>query len=40
MQWRMTFGTLKLDENLAPGEFRRLTEEEIEELKLLSKKKA
>ena len=37
---RMTFGTLKLDENLAPGEFRRLTEEEIEELKLLSKKKA
>lgn len=36
---RMTFGSLRLDENLAPGEFRKLTEEEIEELKRLSKKK-
>lgn len=30
---RMEFGTLKLDEKLGPGEYRRLTEEEVQALK-------
>lgn len=29
---RLQMGTLKLDENLAPGEYRRLTEEEVNQL--------
>jgi len=30
---RLTFGSLKLDENLKPGEYRQLSKEELEELK-------
>lgn len=34
---RLTMGTLVLDENLKPGEYRHLTEREIEQLKELTK---
>ena len=30
---RLSFGPLKLDETLSPGEYRRLTEDEVAELK-------
>ena len=35
---RISMGTIKLDENLLPGEYRELTTEEVEELKNNSKK--